>query len=75
MMPNGMAIKMTILWLTVLYLLTMALFYYNTHIVSNGNGLNNDNDREVLLGKFLLEEKSSNFSFETFQSQVRNKPK
>ena len=75
LMPKGIAIKITILWLTVLYLLTMALFYYNTHLVYNGNVVNIDNDREVLLGKFLLDEKSSNFSFETFQSQVRLVPK
>ena len=37
---------------------------------TSGGGNDLDRDREALLGKFLLEEKSSNFSFESFKSRV-----
>jgi hypothetical protein len=61
-----------VLLLTFLYLTVTALFFCTSHTSRISSNINNNNirDREVLLGKFLLDEKSSNFSFETFQKNV-----
>lgn len=71
-LPKGNFIRRFVLLLTFLYLTVTALFFCTSHTSRISSNINNNNirDREVLLGKFLLDEKSSNFSFETFQKNV-----
>ena len=69
-LQKGNFVRRLVFLITFLYITVTALFFCSSQTVRNNNNNNNIRDREVLLGKFLLEEKSSNFSFETFQKYV-----
>jgi hypothetical protein len=65
LLPKGSYLKLLVLCLVIIQLMCISLFSYNSGIIQYSS-----NDREVLLGRFLMSEKSTNFSFEAFKSEV-----